>query len=449
MGYTTTPNSYQKMQDLSMIPYPQQLAIAVPEIRFYKDVHGLLALCPFHNDKSVGSFVFNPKTGVWKCFACGESGQGVISLLMKSRGWNFLEAVDYMYAHRNDVVAEPSSPVPGSLRTRRKVRVPKPPSVKEEESSEKALFTNHGAVTSEEQHLIYKSFAEASPLTPGERQMLMKKRGLSPGDTNYFFRMPAAGDELFWVEFVERLRIHDTYKGENRLYYRLLGTPGFYWDEEENAVSFITRQNALGILLHSPEGLINGIEMRVKDEFESQDPNVKNVARYIGFSSGSICDREPERCSMGTKLNTLVDVVPSIYSKRSKRFKGYAVTEGKFKALHLARRGYMVLNVRGVGNWKDVLPMLEHMKAKGPVTIAFDADAAINSAVARASASLGKALMNHGYEVLYMTWDINDGKGIDDLCNAGRYGRVKLLPADQYMDEVLGLSPAIPATRCI
>ena len=64
MGYTSTPNSYQKMQELSMIPYPQQLAIAVPEIRFYKDVHGLLALCPFHNDKSVGSFVFNPKTGV-------------------------------------------------------------------------------------------------------------------------------------------------------------------------------------------------------------------------------------------------------------------------------------------------------------------------------------------------------------------------------------------------
>ncbi len=110
MGYTSTPNSYQKMQELSMIPYPQQLAIAVPEIRFYKDVHGLLALCPFHNDKSVGSFVFNPKTGVWKCFACGVSGQGVISLLMKSHGWNFLEAVDYMYDHRNDVVVEPLFP---------------------------------------------------------------------------------------------------------------------------------------------------------------------------------------------------------------------------------------------------------------------------------------------------------------------------------------------------
>ena len=144
MGYTSTPNSYQKMQELSMIPYPQQLAIAVPEIRFYKDVHGLLALCPFHNDKSVGSFVFNPKTGVWKCFACGVSGQGVISLLMKSHDWNFLEAVDYMYDHRNDVVVEPSSPVPGSLRTRRKVKVSKQSSIKEKETSDKVLFTYYG-----------------------------------------------------------------------------------------------------------------------------------------------------------------------------------------------------------------------------------------------------------------------------------------------------------------
>lgn len=449
MGYTTTPNSYQKMQDLSMIPYPQQLAIAVPEIRFYKDVHGLLALCPFHNDKSVGSFVFNPKTGVWKCFACGVSGQGVISLLMKSHDWNFLEAVDYMYDHRNDVVVEPSSPVPGSLRTRRKVKVSKQSSIKEKETSDKVLFTYYGTVTPEEQHLIYKAFAETCPLKTEERRQLMKKRGLSYGDTAHFFRMPAAGDELFWVEFVEHLRAYDTYKGENRLYYRLLGTPGFYWDEEENAVSFITRQNALGILLHSPDGLINGIEMRVKDEFVEQDQNVKKVARYIGFSSGSICDREPERCSMGTKLSVLVDVVQCFYSKRSKKFKGYAVTEGKFKALHLARRGYTVLSVRGVGNWKDVLPTLESMRAKGPVTIVFDADAAVNSAVARASASLGKALMNYGYEVLYMTWDINDGKGIDDLCNAGLYGKAKVLPAVQYMDEVLGLPPVIPTALCV
>ena len=89
------------------------------------------------------------------------------------------------------------------------------------------------------------------------------------------------------------------------------------------------------------------------------------------------------------------------------------------------------------------------MRAKGPVTIVFDADAAVNSAVARASASLGKALMNYGYEVLYMTWDINDGKGIDDLCNAGLYGKAKVLPAVQYMDEVLGLPPVIPTALCV
>ena len=57
--------------------------------------------------------------------------------------------------------------------------------------------------------------------------------------------------------------------------------------------------------------------------------------------------------------------------------------------------------------------------------------------------------MNYGYEVLYMTWDINDGKGIDDLCNAGLYGKAKVLPAVQYMDEVLGLPPVIPTALCV
>lgn len=440
-----TPDSYQKMQELSMIPYPQQLALAVPEIHFYKDVRGLLALCPFHNDKSVGSFVFNPRNGVWKCFSCGVSGQGVISLLMKARGWNFLQAVDYMYDHRNDVAIEPDEPIPSALRPRHKVKGSKPSFTKQREESGKVMFTHYGSVTPEERHLIYKAFAETCPLKMDERRQLMKKRGLSYGDTVNFFRMPAAGDELFWVEFVEHLRFHDTYKGEDRLYYRLLGTPGFYWDEEENSVSFVTLHNALGILLHSPDGLISGIEMRVMNEQPNSGPETPKMARYIGFSSGSICDREPERFSMGTKLSVFVDVVPSFYSEDSKKFKGYAVTEGKFKALHLAKRGYTVLSVRGVGNWKYITPMLQKMKSKRPVTIVFDADAAVNSAVARSSASLGMDLIANGYEVRYMTWDIADGKGIDDLCNAGLYCRAKVVTADQYMTQILGLTPAAPA----
>ena len=33
-----------------------------------------LALCPFHADTHLGSFVVSPNKGIWKCFACGEHG---------------------------------------------------------------------------------------------------------------------------------------------------------------------------------------------------------------------------------------------------------------------------------------------------------------------------------------------------------------------------------------
>ena len=66
-------NSYEKKSELDAYPYEHLLAVGVPDIKFYHTTRGLEALCPFHNDKSLGSFSFSPTTGVWKCFSCGES----------------------------------------------------------------------------------------------------------------------------------------------------------------------------------------------------------------------------------------------------------------------------------------------------------------------------------------------------------------------------------------
>lgn len=431
-------NSYQKMQELSALTHTQLLSIAVPEIQFYRDSRGLQALCPFHNDKSVGSFSFNPRNGVWKCFACGEGGQGAISLLMRVRGWDFLQAVDYLYEHRNDVALEPTAPVPSSLKQSHKVKpAPKSIHVKPEDTDlKKEMSANYGHVSLEDRHLIYKAFAETCPLTPDERLKLQRKRGLSYGDTSAFFRMPSANDDWFWIEFLERLREHDQYEGQERLYHSLLGTPGFFWDDELKCVSFVYQKNALGILLHSPSGLVNGIDMRVLEQKVQEEPKTK-AARYIGFSSGSICERYPEKYSLGTKIDTFVDVVPSYYSNDSKKFKGYAITEGKFKAIHLSKRGYTALSVRGVGNWEHIIPTLKEMAIVGPVTIAFDADASINTAVAKASSNLGRALMQENYKVQYMVWELNDGKGFDDLCNAGLYYKAEVVPAEQYLAKLL------------
>ena len=36
----------------------------------------ILCLCPFHNDRHIGSAMFDEKTGYFHCFACGAGGKG-------------------------------------------------------------------------------------------------------------------------------------------------------------------------------------------------------------------------------------------------------------------------------------------------------------------------------------------------------------------------------------
>jgi len=50
--------------------------------------------CPFHDDTSP-SFVVTPAKGIYKCFACGESGD-VVTFLMKHNGWSFPETIKWL-----------------------------------------------------------------------------------------------------------------------------------------------------------------------------------------------------------------------------------------------------------------------------------------------------------------------------------------------------------------
>jgi hypothetical protein len=49
-------------------------------------------LCPFHDDRSLGSFKVNDGKGLYKCFACGASGD-VIDFVMKRAGRSFIEVL--------------------------------------------------------------------------------------------------------------------------------------------------------------------------------------------------------------------------------------------------------------------------------------------------------------------------------------------------------------------
>lgn len=122
------------------------------------------------------------------------------------------------------------------------------------------------------------------------------------------------------------------------------------------------------------------------------------------------------------------------------------ITEGEFKTLALARlahhetatRRFLPIGLSGVWNWrgktgirttangtrepeKGVIPCLRRIEWKGRrVTIAFDADLARKSDVMAARYTLSRELRSDGAIVGYLTWEEQDGKGIDDwLAGAG------------------------------
>ena len=54
-----------------------------------------VGLCPFHDDSSLGNFVVSPKKNIYKCFACGASGDSV-SYLMKAKNLSYVEAIKWL-----------------------------------------------------------------------------------------------------------------------------------------------------------------------------------------------------------------------------------------------------------------------------------------------------------------------------------------------------------------
>jgi hypothetical protein len=103
------------------------------------------------------------------------------------------------------------------------------------------------------------------------------------------------------------------------------------------------------------------------------------------------------------------------------------VTEGELKAdvaTHLS--GILTISVPGVSAWRGAIPVLAEL-APGVVHLAFDADAATNPLVARATEATAEAVALEGYDVLLESWDSLLAKGVDDVLAAGL--PIQLAPA--------------------
>jgi hypothetical protein len=138
------------------------------------------------------------------------------------------------------------------------------------------------------------------------------------------------------------------------------------------------------------------------------------------------------------------------------------ITEGEFKTLALWRLAnyestsprFVPIGLGGVWNWrgtigKDSGPNGERRDVKGVVPdfdlvvregrrviIVFDADANKNEQVEIARSLLARELRMRGAEVAWVTWDIAQGKGIDDLLASVGPGKVlELLDGADFEKE--------------
>lgn len=432
-------NFRDKKAALGLIPDGALLEIGIPEVQFYNLNGSYQALCPFHGDAHLGNFGYNPHKHTWKCFVCGESGQGPYSLIMKVKGWDFKKTVDYLYDHRAMVTlgfpdrppASILSPKAGKARMTRTFASKGGAAISAGSPAIREMPRQEAPPTAMEKHLIYQEFAKLSPLTEREKSALCTKRGLYYRSMPDFFRFPSPVDSSNLEALLARLDRPGP-DGKTHLSKRLLGTPGFFWNQQSGQYGFVGYRNSVGILNHDADGLINGIELRLPD-------GMANGTRYIPFSSEGVCLRYPDRFAGGTSLGAIVDVVYPAFEGKDKA--GIAVTEGKFKALHLSYKGYTVLNIHGISNWRKIFPVLEELAEKGMdtsrVCVAFDADSRTNPPVAEAAQNLGISLMEAGYEVSYLAWPLNCGKGYDDLDNSGNAHRARIVPAQKFIDTTL------------
>ncbi|GGG18524.1 CHC2 zinc finger domain-containing protein [Paenibacillus abyssi] len=113
------------------------------------------------------------------------------------------------------------------------------------------------------------------------------------------------------------------------------------------------------------------------------------------------------------------------------KFDSVVITEGEHKSFISANiLNRPVVGVPGVGNYRDVLPALKKWGVK-KVAIAYDADAFVvkekdgkkakNEDVFRNLINFAKEILDSdGIQLVFWIWNINDGKGLDDVLMLGK-----------------------------
>lgn len=374
-------------------------------------------LCPFHADEHLGSFKVTPSKNMWYCFT-DNFGGGTIAFESRYYEIGFREAVFHL-ARRMGVITDETY----NLYAKKKISADIVQNVQREMEEKKKDTAAHVKADPDVIHAVYTAVCRVCSLSQAHKKHLLHDRGLTEQDLTDYFTFPTRrfdlagrvfkelGGELAQRWFhkplkdltdKEKMRIEHSPAME-KIRSQMIFVPGFYRDTARNRVDF-TSYKGIGFLVRDDNGKVTGIQIR-------RDVIKDGESRYVWFSS-SFASSNPA-LEGGASPGSPGGV---IFPEKKTEKAALCVTEGRFKAEAIAKKGNIAVYVSGVSTWKSVVPMIKRLKgARKHVYIMFDADMMGNTAVHAQLSDISYGMKDIGLKPVLLLWPKNKGKGFDDL----------------------------------
>ena len=382
--------------------------------------HNRFSLCPFHADTSIGSFSGNSAKGVFKCFACDTAGDGIKFIALYD-GINYVEAAFNLGIDFGIISSSEYDEYYGRRRF-------KTDDISNFERRYAALDMQKLKNEMAEPYIldkVFRIFMDAAKaqnnghLLSEEHKNYLLNRGLDEYAIKHqeFFTFPNRRAMREIIDKVSRFK-----KGVDIL----KEIPGFYYDKKKDKFTFYYAKG-IGLPVKNAQGEIVGIQIR-------RDEAMEGKSRYIWFSS-SFAIENSEKHAFGTSSGAPIDVIyPSVLKNQT-----IFITEGKFKAIALAdKMGSITLSVQGVTAWRKIIEILKNINNSNyiklmkqdyqiaNILLAYDADMCYNINVFMQAEKLTTELQKEVTDrVFYLFWDVNKGKGIDDLLEKHDVSEIK------------------------
>lgn len=377
-------------------------------------------LCPFHNDKHIGSFVVSGNIGKFKCYACGAMGDA-IDFVSQICGVGSVEAA--ITICDTEALISHSDATDLLDRCARTVRC----WIEPQKSFEKPELILAERSDAEHLNRVYRCFVKAAgPLPETMKAILRNERHLADSEMQDFFPFPLRKEQSsFWRKFRTELSSEFDIDASDPKIQRdlLLGVPGFFVDGNHRLKFSTSKTPSMGIVIHSRDRKISGLQLRRTGEMHDKQ------SRYILFSSGFADGTGKYPASYGCNSGYIEDVLyPQV------KWNGtIALTEGRFKAITLSKMGCLVVNMHSISNWSPAGSVAIELTKRFPKArrflLAYDSEH--NPAVFKSAESLYEKLKSVR-PVFFATWDPMYGKGIDDVVNAGNASHLKSVEPDEF-----------------